>query len=149
VQGFGAHGIAVGAKAIRRKQPRRVGICRRQAGRNHLIRRVASADFLRYRTIEVEQLLQQVALGGKTVGGEHCRIEFGMGVAQRIPARQVERSVERAQATRHVLQGLVTNAADFAAGGGDGVDLLFARRLWPGEGVEDGTRSVVKALGQL
>lgn len=49
-----------------------------------------------------------------------------MGAAQWVLAGQVEGTVEGAQAAIERGQCLVADTADFAAGGGDGVDLFFA-----------------------
>ncbi len=88
--------------------------------------------------VEGEQLFEQGFFGAETVGGEDGFVERGVGVAQRVLAGQVEGTVEGAQAAIERGQCLVADAADFAAGGGDGVDLFFAGGLRPGEGVEDG-----------
>ena len=44
--------------------------------------------------VEREQLFEQVFLGAETVGGEDGGVERGVGVAQRVPAGQVEAAVE-------------------------------------------------------
>ena len=94
--------------------------------------------------VQIKQLFKQVSLGVEAIGGEDGFIEGGMGIAQRVFAGQVERAVEGAQAASQVGEGFAADAANFTTGGGDGVDLLFAGGLWPGEGVEDGFGGVAE-----
>ena len=104
--------------------------------------------------VEGEQLFEQIGFGAEAVGGEDGGVERGVGVAQRVPAGQVEAAVEGAQAAGEIGQRIAADVADFAAGGGDGVDLFFAGGLRPGEGVEDGFGGVAeirfhfRALGE-
>jgi hypothetical protein len=82
--------------------------------------------------VEGEQLFEQILFGAEAVGGEDGGVKGSVGVAQRVLAGQVERAVEGAQAAGQVGERRAADAADFAAGGGDGVDLFFAGGLRQG-----------------
>ena len=102
----------------------------------------AGGDFL----VEGEELGEEVGLRREGEGGEDGGIEGGVGVFERVCAGEFEGAVDGAQTAFHFRQCLGADAAHFAAGGGDRFDLHGARRLRPGEGIEDGTRSIGKPL---
>jgi hypothetical protein len=70
--------------------------------------------------VEVEELGEQVGAGVEAVGVECGGVERALGVLERILAGQLQRAVEGAEAAGDLGQRFRADAADFAAGGGDG-----------------------------
>lgn len=62
--------------------------------------------------LQLQQLGEQVALGVKAVRREHGRIERGVGVLQRVLARQFQRPIHRPQPAGRQLQRLAPNPAN-------------------------------------
>lgn len=65
--------------------------------------------------VEVEELGQEVGLGGEAVGGQDGGVERGVGVLEGIRAGQLQRAIDRAQAADDFGRG--ADAANIAAGG--------------------------------
>lgn len=65
--------------------------------------------------VEVEELGQEVGLGGEAVGGEDRRVERGVGLLEGIRAGQLQRAIDRAQAAGDLTRRV--DAADLAARG--------------------------------
>jgi hypothetical protein len=75
--------------------------------------------------VEVEELLQQVFLGGEAVGCEYGVVECGVRVLERILAGKFECAIHSAEAAFDFIERFVAHAADFAAGGGDSFYVLY------------------------
>ncbi len=100
----------------------RVAIGRRDAGGGDgLAGFFAAGDF----EVQGEELGEEVLFRVEGVGVEDGGVEGGVGVLER-----------GSQAAGNLDEGVGADAAEFDGGGGDGVDLLLAWGLGPGEGVE-------------
>ncbi len=56
--------------------------------------------------VEVEELGEEITLGGEAVGGEGRRVERGVGLLEGIRAGQLQRAIDRAQAAGDLGEGL-------------------------------------------
>ena len=56
--------------------------------------------------VEVEELGEEVGLGGEAVGGEDRRVERCVGLLEGIRAGQLQRAIDRAQAAGDLGEGL-------------------------------------------
>lgn len=99
--------------------------------------------------VEVEELGEEVRLGGEAVGGEHGGIQRGVGVLERIGAGEFEGAIERAQPALEFRQVCGTDAADLQPGCSDCGDGFLAWILRPWKGVENRGGGVIEALGEL
>lgn len=124
----------------------RILVDRWYSGRGH---RFGSVDAARDRKVQGKKLGEDVILGGEAVGVEGGGGEVGVGVLERVLAGEFQRSIESAEAALQLGQVLGADAADFAPGFCDLLDLLDGRRLGPGEGVEDGFGGVAEVGLQL
>jgi hypothetical protein len=61
---------------------------------------VVAVDALRHFEVEVKELLEEVAFGGETVGGEDGGVEGGVGVFQRVVAGEFERAIDGAEVAK-------------------------------------------------
>ena len=78
--------------------------------------------------VEVEELGQEVGLGGEAVGGEDGGVERGVGVFQGIRAGQLQRAIDRAQAAGDLRQRLGPHATHLSPRLRHSLDLLRTRR---------------------
>lgn len=97
----------------------------------------AVLDAIRDGVVEVEELGQEVGLGGEAVGGEDGGVERGVSVFQGIRAGQLQRAIHRAQAAGDLRERLGTHATHLTTRLRHRLDLLRTRRLRPRERVED------------
>ena len=81
--------------------------------------------------VKVEELGEEIGLGGEAVGGEYGGIQRGVGVLERIGAGEFEGAIERAQPALELRKVCSTDAADFPPGRGDCGDGFLAWILRP------------------
>ena len=67
------------------------------------------------RAVEVEELREQILFCAEAIGGQHRGVERGVGIFERVLAREFERAVDGAEAALHFREGTFADAADFAA----------------------------------
>lgn len=121
-------GSGRGADAVVGDEGLQVGkTCRDAGGGDGL----GTVDFGGDFEVEGEELGEKVGFGIEAVGGQHSGVEGGVGVLEGVGAGEFEGAVEGAETAFEFLECFGADAADFAAGLGDGVHVETVAGLCP------------------